>query len=174
MPSEETRSLRHNRALTDIVRARFGFPTEDYPTFRTHVNVPHPTMAVQGPDGAIRYPDIVVTEFPHNTAKIVAEVETDDTASAESALQKWSPYSQLGVPFYLYVPLEVIDQAKRLLKEHRIKVAGLRSWRHIVGQRDIDIVNISDSHPIEFALMPGPVLRFVMRTLLQRKTPTIA
>lgn len=174
MPTEETRTLRHNRALNDIVKERFAFPTNEYPMFRTHVNIPRPVMGVRSADGSIHYPDIVVVEFPHNEVKIIGEVETYDTVTEETAEEKWRPYSQVGVPFYLYVPLEAVDNARDLLKQYRIKVAGLRSWRYVVGQQNIDLVNIIDANrPVEFGLMPAPVLRFIMEKIMRRQTSMV-
>src|SRR5436309_2212491 len=43
----EARDLLHQKALRDIVRLRFGFPTEKYRDFKTYVNVPQRTMGVQ-------------------------------------------------------------------------------------------------------------------------------
>jgi hypothetical protein len=43
----EARGLIHTRALNDIVRLRFGFPTEKYRDFKTYVNHPARTMGVQ-------------------------------------------------------------------------------------------------------------------------------
>ena len=56
----ESRQLIHDRALKDIVRLRFGFPTEKYRDYKTYVNHPARTMGVAMEDGRVAYPDIVV------------------------------------------------------------------------------------------------------------------
>src|SRR3990172_1402339 len=75
----EARDLLHQKALRDIVRLRFEFPTEKYHDYKTYVNVPQRSMGVHLNTGAVAYPDIVVVQHPENNTKIVAEVETNET-----------------------------------------------------------------------------------------------
>src|SRR5262245_55480336 len=67
----EARQLIHDRALKDIVRLRFGFPTEKYRDFKTHVNHPARSMGIELGGGLVAYPDIVVVQHPENNARIV-------------------------------------------------------------------------------------------------------
>ncbi len=46
-------------------------------------------------------------------------------------MEKWKKYASLGVDFYLYVPLEKVADAKRLLKDVELK--GLRAYRTTEG-----------------------------------------
>ncbi len=128
----EARDLLHQKALRDIVRLRFGFPTEKYRDFKTYVNVPQRSMGVQLNDGAVAYPNIVVVQHPENNAKIVAEVETNETVREAVAQFEWLPYSELA-PLYLYVPVGKGDEALDLCRSLGIQVVGVRTWRYIAG-----------------------------------------
>jgi hypothetical protein len=91
----ESRQLVHDRALQDIARSRFAFPTEKYRDYKTYVNHPTRTMGVQMPDGNVAYPDIVVVQHPENNARIVAEVETNESVRESVAVYEWGPYADL-------------------------------------------------------------------------------
>ena len=68
----EARGLLHEKALRDIVRLRFGFPTEKYRDFKTYTNVPQRTMGVQLGGNLVAYPDIVVHEIRPPEAGMLA------------------------------------------------------------------------------------------------------
>lgn len=150
----DVRKVRHEQVVKDIVRARFSFPNDEYPAFRTHLNVPEHTFAVQGRDGRLLYPDIVVVEFPHTLLQMTAKVEMEDTATQRESVHQWVAYSQLSAPFYLYVPFEVVNDVRQLLREWRVKVAGLRGWRYLVGYKTLEVVDVyTRTDPIA-ALLP--------------------
>ena len=128
----------HDRALADIARLRFAFPTEKYRDYKTYVNHPKRTMGVQMGDGRVAYPDIVVVQHPENNAKIVAEVETNETVREAVARFEWLPYAELA-PLYLYVPVGKGDEALDLCRELGVAVVGIRTWRYIAGYEDPEI-----------------------------------
>ena len=134
----EARGLIHQRALKDIVRLRFGFPTEKYRDFKTYVNDPRRSMGVQMPNGAVAYPDIVVVQNPENNAKIIAEIETNETVREAVARFEWLPYSDLA-PLYLYVPVGKGDEAQSLCRQLKVAVVGIRTWRYIAGYEEPEI-----------------------------------
>src|SRR5437870_12018668 len=134
----EARDLLHQKALRDIVRRRFGFPTEKYRDLKTYVNVPQRTMGVQLRGSLVAYPDIVVVQHPENNAKIVAEVETNETVREAVARFEWLPYSELA-PLYLYVPVGKGDEALSMRRRPDVAVVGIRRWRYIVGYEDPEI-----------------------------------
>jgi hypothetical protein len=134
----EARGLLHEKALRDIVRLRFGFPTEKYRDFKTYVNVPQRTMGVQLRGNLVAYPDIVVVQHPENNAKIVADVETNETIREAVARFEWLPYSELA-PLYLYVPVGKADEALSLCRRLDVPVVGIRTWRYIAGYEDPEI-----------------------------------
>lgn len=134
----EARQLVHNRALQDIAKARFAFPTEKYRDYKTYVNHPARTMGVQMPDGSIAYPDIVVVQHPENNARIIAEVETNESVRESVAVYEWGPYAELA-PLYLYVPVGKGDEATSLCRRFEVSVVGIRTWRYNPGQDEIEI-----------------------------------
>lgn len=134
----EARDLLHQKALRDIVRLRFGFPTERYRDFKTYVNVPQRSMGVHLNDSTVAYPDIVVVQHPENNTKIVAEVETNETVREAVARFEWLPYSELA-PLYLYVPVGKGDEALNLCRRLDIPVVGIRTWRYVAGYEDPEI-----------------------------------
>lgn len=134
----ESRQLVHDKALKDIVRLRFGFPTEKYRDFKTYVNHPARTMGVEMENGQVAYPDIVVVQHPENNAKIVAEVETNETVNEAVARWEWLPYAELA-PLYLYVPVGKGDDAVNLCRQLDIPVVGVRTWRYIAGYEEPEI-----------------------------------
>lgn len=159
MPLKENRDRLHDRAVRDIAKERFAYPTAKYPSFKAYANGPEPTMGVQLNDGGVGYPDIVVVDTSGNLLKIVAEVETASTVTEEEAEREWRPYAE-AAPLYLYVPVGYAQRAKQIYKRLKIPVVGLRTWRYIVGYDTIEIVDIETVplSPLE-KLLPGIVLR---------------
>lgn len=144
----ESRAAAHARALKDIAEARFGFPTDRYRDYKTYSNIPQRSMGVAMPDDAVAYPDIVVVQNPENYAKIIGEVETAETVSEEVALRRWLPFAKLA-PLYLYVPVGEGDLARKLCRNLKVPVVGIRTWRYTVG---VDQIEINDY----FTVPSGP------------------
>jgi hypothetical protein len=165
MPLPETRQLVHLRALQDIARQRFPFPNEDYPHLKTFLNDPERTMAVPV-GGEALYPDIVVLQWPEKVVEMLAEVETADTVTEEQARQRWLPFSRAG-RLYLFVPVGLAQEAKRLCRRLGVEFVGLRTWRYIVGYGSIEITDIETAAGTLEALLPP----FLMRRLRDRRSP---
>jgi len=96
------------------------------------------TMGVQMPDGSVAYPDIVVVQHPENNAKIVAEVETNESVREAVARFEWAPYAELA-PLYVYVPVGQGGETLHLCRRFDVAVVGIRTWRYITGQDEIEI-----------------------------------
>jgi hypothetical protein len=144
----ESRAATHARAVKDIAEARFGFPTDRYRDYKTYSNIPQRSMGVAMPEDAVAYPDIVVVQNPENYAKIIAEVETAETVSEEVAQRRWLPFAELA-PLYLYVPVGEGDLARKLSRDLKVAVVGIRTWRYTVG---VDQIEINDY----FTVPSGP------------------
>ena len=144
----ESRQLIHDRALKDITRLRFSFPTEKYRDYKTYVNHPARAMGIEMPGNLVAYPDIVVVQHPENNARILAEVETNETVREAVARWEWLPYAELA-PLYLYVPVGKGDEAHKLCKQLGVPVVGIRTWRYIAGYEEPEI----NDH---FTVMSGP------------------
>ncbi|MEK7248097.1 MAG: hypothetical protein AAB092_06445 [Chloroflexota bacterium] len=139
-----SRQLLHNKALKDIARLRFAFPTEKYRDYKTYVNDPARAMGVEMENSLVAYPDIVVVQHPENNCRIVAEVETNETVNEAVARWEWLPYADLA-PLYLYVPVGKGDDALNLCRQMDIPVVGIRTWRYIAGY---DEPEINDHHTV--------------------------
>ena len=154
-PSGKTREEMLSRVVNDIARQRLAFPNDQSPSLRTHVNVPEPAFVVRAADGAELVPDIVVADSASGGPRILAAVETADTVTDEQAASRWLPFSQVAdTTFQLYVPSGFAAEAKRLLKKHRIKKVGLRTWRYVTGLDALDITDIDYGGILELLLPP--------------------
>jgi len=125
---KELSRLRHQGTVAEIAKVKFPYPNEEFPDYETIVNVPKPRLSVGAANGRELVPDIVVVHKPGLFLRMMAEVEMPDTVNDESAVQDWLPMSKVG-PLYLYVPVGMVPETKKLLKKHKISVAGIRTWR---------------------------------------------
>lgn len=128
MTAKYLHELRHQGAVDEIAKVKFPFPGPLGPDFETLVNVPRPKISVGASERQELYPDIVVVRRPGQWLQMIAEVETPDTVNDESAVRDWLPMSKVG-DLFLYVPAGMVPEAKALLKKHKIKVKGIRTWR---------------------------------------------
>lgn len=136
----EARETIHLRAVADIARLRFAYPTEKYRDYKAYTNHPQRAMGIQMESGKIAYPDIVVVQHPENNAKIVAQIETNETVRESVARSEWLPYAELA-PLYLYVPVGKGGEAADLCAQLDIPVVGIRTWRYLAGNDDPEITN---------------------------------
>ena len=159
MAKNESRERLRLRALQEIARERFGFPNERYPHLKTFVNEPERTMGVVV-DRDVLYPDIVVLQWPEKTTAMVAQVESTATVTEQQALDEWLPHSLAG-PLYLFVPVGYAQEARRICHRFRIDVVGLRTWRFMVGFRDLEITDIETAPSGLEAFLPGFLVRLL-------------
>ncbi len=160
-PSPKSEQELHERAVQDVAKARFEFPTPGLPSYRTFVNMPEVTLPVKDLDGKEWSPDIVVVDTPGNVLKIVAQVETTGTVTEERAKELWLPYSKFpDAAFYLYIPVGHGALAKRICKKLGIHIYGYRTWRYV--PQGIEVNDVSEPPDVMVALMP-PIVRKILR-----------
>lgn len=128
MTKEYLRELKHDGTVAEIARIKFPFPNEEFPNLETILNEPSPRISIGNVNGRELYPDIVVVTKPGQFLRIIAEVETPETLTDEEALNEWKPFSEIG-ELYLYVPQGYVAETKKLLKKHKIRAKGIRTWR---------------------------------------------
>ena len=130
--SEESRLYELASAVRWIAEDRFPFPNEEFPNYRTYVNVPEPSMAIEfGEAGGERmFPDIVVVEYPGNYPVIVAQVETRETLTRAQAERVWRRLQTAEAPLNLYVPAGLAGNAKDYARAAGIEHVRFRTWRH--------------------------------------------
>ena len=160
-PAPKDRDELRQRAVQDVAKARFEFPTPDLASYRTFVNLPEVTLPVKDAGGAEYTPDIVVVDTPGNILKIVAQVETGDLVTEERAKEVWAPLTKLGdAAFYLYVPVGHGGEAKRICKKLGLHVYGFRTWRYVPSGMEVN--DISEPPDVMSQLMP-PLVRKLLR-----------
>jgi len=122
----------HNQVCQFVAKERFPFPSAGHPNWKTYVNEPETQICFK--DGKF-CPDIVVLN-ENNSARLLGEIETDDTVNSESVNQ-WKDYSEIA-PLYLYVPVGFGNQARELAGS--IKISGFREYK--VAEGEIRIFNV--------------------------------
>jgi hypothetical protein len=159
-PAPKDRDELRQRAVQDVAKARFEFPTAELASYRTFVNVPEVTLSVKDAQGNEYTPDIVVVETPGNILKIIAQVETGDLVTEDHAKEVWAPLTKLGDPaFYLYVPVGHGGAAKKICKKLGLRVYGFRTWRYVPS--GIEINDVSEAPDLMSKLMPPLVRKFL-------------
>lgn len=137
--SQSEEKTRHDRTVALIAQERFPYPDSQNPSWKTYLNEPQHTMAITGKEVSV-YPDIVVVDTQKNQAAMIGEIETPMTVNEEGATQ-WKKYSSLVSTFYLYVPVSVQQEVRRLLASYGISVTGLRVYSYD-AQGGITISNV--------------------------------
>lgn len=140
----ESRAAAHAGVIKDIAGARFAFPSDPYRDYKTYTNVPNRSMGVAIPDAAVAYPDIVVVQNPENYTKILGEVEIAETVTEDAARNRWLPLANLA-PLYLYVPVGQGEHARKLCRDLKVPIVGIRTWRYTVG---VDQIEINDHYTV--------------------------
>jgi hypothetical protein len=62
------------------------------------------------------------------------EVETGESVNQLEALAEWGVFSKLKAPFYLYVPPQSIESARRICDEHQFAVAEIWTYHLSLDQ----------------------------------------
>jgi hypothetical protein len=91
------------------------------------------------------YPDVVLyTPDKARRLQATIEVETTESINTLEAMAEWGPFSRLKVPFYLYVPPNALDTARRLCTEHQITTAEIWTYHTAVDQVRFIMVHRTD------------------------------
>ena len=105
----------------------------------------HPSASVGAGDHA-RFPDLILCGLDKgNPLEMVVEVETAESVHRLEALGEWVPFAAIGVPFVLYVPASMVEVARQLCTEHKIRVAEL--WSYIGVGDDVRFTLIHRDKP---------------------------
>jgi hypothetical protein len=81
------------------------------------------------------YPDLVLYS-PERGRRLqgTIEVETGESVNTLEAMAEWGPFSRLRVPFYLYVPPNSLDTARRLCTDHQVTVSEIWTYHTAADQ----------------------------------------
>lgn len=80
------------------------------------------------------YPDLVLQSDRGRKLLGVVEVETAESVNHLEAMSQWAAFSRLRAPFHLYVPVSMIDVARRLCQDMQIPVAEIWAY-HVIGDQ---------------------------------------
>lgn len=91
-------------------------------------------------------PDVLLYS-PDKARRLQAtiEVETTESINTLEAMAEWGPFSRLKVPFYLYVPPNALDTARRLCTEHQITAAEIWTYHTAVDQVRFTMVHRTEA-----------------------------
>jgi hypothetical protein len=160
--SERTKDEKLIKAVREIAAQRFQFPSEEFPAYRTYVNVPEVTMGVQSGSEEV-VPHIVVVERTKQgdtSLVMTAQVCGREDVTASEAEGAWARFARVPKQaFYLYVPVGFGKQAKQICKQHKIRVTAFRTWRET--PRGFEINDITEPPSPLAPLMPPFVRRFL-------------
>ncbi len=81
------------------------------------------------------FPDLLLfSQDRGRRLQAVVEVETGESVNHLEALAQWAPLSKLKVDFFLYVPANMVDVARRLCEDNKVEVTEIWSY-HLVGDQ---------------------------------------
>jgi hypothetical protein len=75
------------------------------------------------------FPDLVLQSDRRKLLGVV-EVETVESVNNLEAMSQWAAFSRLGTAFHLYIPVSMMDVARRLCEDMQIPVAEF--WAYTV------------------------------------------
>ena len=91
-------------------------------------------------------PDVLLyTPDKARRLQATVEVETTESINTLEAMAEWGPFSRLKVPFYLYVPPNALDTARRLCTEHQIAAAEIWTYHTAVDQVRFTMVHRTEA-----------------------------
>lgn len=92
---------------------------------------PEQNQSVMVGDLAV-YPDLLLySQERGRRLEGTVEVETGESVNQLEALAEWGVFSKLKAPFYLYVPPQSYESARRICDEHQFPVAEI--WTYHLG-----------------------------------------
>jgi hypothetical protein len=81
------------------------------------------------------YPDLVLFSLERGRRlQATIEVETGESVNTLEAMAEWGPFSRLRAPFFLYVPPNALDTARRLCAEHQVDVSEIWTYHTAADQ----------------------------------------
>jgi hypothetical protein len=93
------------------------------------------------------YPDLVLQDARGKKLLGVVEVETAESVNHLEAMSQWAAFSRLRTPFHLYVPISMIDVARRLCQDMQIPVAEVWAYSALGDQLRFTLVQKSAQTP---------------------------
>jgi hypothetical protein len=105
--------------VTEVAKAAFPYPNDEYPNRSWHVNLPEVTVEVPLPGKRSIAPDIVVLEGAERTAVFCGEVITFRQAMEPEVETRWRPIPLVS-RLVVFVPVGRGSEAKTLIKKAKL------------------------------------------------------
>jgi hypothetical protein len=93
------------------------------------------------------FPDLVLQDARGRKLLGVVEVETAESVNHLEAMSQWGAFSRLRTPFHLYVPVSMIDVARRLCQDLQIAAAEVWAYNMLGDQFRFTLVQRSAQTP---------------------------
>jgi hypothetical protein len=94
------------------------------------------------------YPDLVLfSQERSRRLQGTIEVETGESVNTLEAMSQWGPFSRLRAPFFLYVPPNALDTARRLCAEHQVVPSELWTYHTAADQVRFTMVQRAPDAP---------------------------
>lgn len=81
------------------------------------------------------FPDLILTEGKKLSGLV--EVESSESTNNLEAMSQWTHFSRARVPFHLYVPVLMVDAARRLCDTYQVAVSEIWTYRAVNDQFDL-------------------------------------
>jgi hypothetical protein len=118
--------LEHDRVIR-LLQTRFRR------RFDVGINPGAEQISPVGTGPAAVFPDVVlVSQDRGRKVMAIIEVETVESVNNLEAMAEWIPFGRLKSPFHLYVPVAMVEVAKRLCTDSNIPVAEIHTY-HWLG-----------------------------------------
>jgi hypothetical protein len=101
------------------------------------------------------YPDLLLySQEPTHHLEATVEVETGESVHLLEARAEWGVFSQVPVPFILYVPTPMLETARRIIDEQQWVVSEI--WTYLPGMDQLRFVQVF-KHPNPPVVVPPKV-----------------
>jgi hypothetical protein len=81
------------------------------------------------------FPDLVLnSQLGPKRVQALIEVETGESVNHLEAMAQWTHMSRTRAPFFLYVPVGTVEQARRLCDDHQVALGELWSY-YVLGEQ---------------------------------------
>lgn len=99
------------------------------------------------------YPDLVLAAGRKMVG--VIEVETTESVNHLEAMAQWAHFGRSRLPFFLYVPANAVEIARRLAEESQVTVAEIWSFHAIGDQIRFALMHKNPQAPAAPAAQPA-------------------
>lgn len=83
------------------------------------------------------FPDLVLLTGADRKISGLIEIETGESTNNLEALAQWQHFGRAKVPFHLYVPVLMVDAARRFCTAHKVSVTEIWTYRPLFEGFDL-------------------------------------